>query len=407
MSYINRALVSAALALGLAACVGDDDGVSEHDVKSNYSAMAYAAYSDSLDSALVLKSAVDTFIASPSEANLDTAKAAYKEARKPYQQSEIMRWDTPITLGKALDSDGGPASVDDWEGQVNAWPLDENHIVALIEGDEEINIDLLLAQNGANDNEANVTTGVHAVEFMLWGEDTHGTEAGSGERPASDYDVANCADDFCERRALYLDAAMDLLVQDLTEMKAEWSPEAEATAGTLANNFLNSDDALDYIMGAIRNMASDELASARMSAGLELGDPEEEHDCFSDFSHIAIFYNFQAVRNAWYGHYYKTDGGSVRGAGLADIVFERDIATYVYIEDALNSIESKMKAIKDAGERTENTVRYDQIIGQDANGTERKIAENAVDELVAIDELFAMATDILSLDVEGPDGSGD
>jgi putative iron-regulated protein len=62
------------------------------------------------------------------------AKVAYKAIRAPYQQSEIMRFDSIITVGANLDTDGGPASVDEWEGQVNAWPLDENHIITIIAG---------------------------------------------------------------------------------------------------------------------------------------------------------------------------------------------------------------------------------------------------------------------------------
>ena len=242
-------------------------------VKSNYVAMAYAAYTDSLTTAQALQTAVNTFIALPTEENLNAAKAAYKEARVPYQQSEILRWDTSITLDKNLDAEGGPASVDEWEGQVNAWPLDENHIDSIISGTEEINIDLLLAQNGANDNEANVTTGVHAIEYMLWGADTHGTEAGAGERPAVDYNVSECLDLLCQRRLAYLKAATDLLVTDLTDMQAEWNEAAAATEGTLAFNFLQSEHSLDYIIGSIHAMATDELAGARMNSGLTLGDP--------------------------------------------------------------------------------------------------------------------------------------
>ena len=115
-----------------------------------------------------------------------------------------MRFDGMITVGKNLDADGGPASVDEWEGQVNAWPLDENHIDTIIAGSEEINIDLLVSQNGADDNDANETTGIHAVEFMLWDSDLNVTKAGSGERPAT-----------------------DLLVGDLTSMTDEWSPAAK------------------------------------------------------------------------------------------------------------------------------------------------------------------------------------
>ena len=43
-----------------------------------------------------------------------TARAAWIAARPSYQQSEVFRF--------------GNAIVDDWEGRVNAWPLDEGLI---------------------------------------------------------------------------------------------------------------------------------------------------------------------------------------------------------------------------------------------------------------------------------------
>lgn len=387
-------------------CGGDGSKappVSTDDIKTNYVAMAHAAYLDSLATATFLKGAVDTFIATPSEDNLDAAKVAYKAARVPYQQSEIMRFDTVITINQDLDADGGLASVDDWEGQVNAWPLDENHIVSIIEGSDTIDQALLIAQNGADDNEANVATGVHAVEFMLWGEDTNGTAAGAGERPATDFaNDGSCADAFCARRANYLEAATNLLVADLTAMVAEWSPTASTTAGTLSNNFLASDLALDYMLGSIISMATDELASARMGSGLELGDPEEEHDCFSDFSHVAIYYNYQGVRNAFYGTY-----DEVSGASLADLIESRDAALFAELDAAFDAIEVDMLAIFNAGERTTDTVRFDQIIGQDASGTERQIAEAAIDALIALDGPLGEAQELLSLQEINVGGSGD
>ena len=102
--------------------------ISNEAVVTHYAAMAHAAYQDSLDTAIHLQQTIETFLAAPTEETLRQAKAAYKNARIPYQQSEVMRWDSAITLDKALDNDGGPSSVDDWEAGVNAWPLDERHI---------------------------------------------------------------------------------------------------------------------------------------------------------------------------------------------------------------------------------------------------------------------------------------
>ena len=141
---------------------------------------------------------------------------------------------------------------------MNSWPLDEGLIdyVASSYGTESPENELYAANVIANTSltiggkkldtskitkelladklqeaggvEANVATGYHAVEFLLWGQDLNGTGPGNGNRPASDYDIKKCTDGHCDRRAQYLHAATDLLVDDLAWMAAQWAPGGEA-----------------------------------------------------------------------------------------------------------------------------------------------------------------------------------
>ena len=83
-------------------------------VITTYSDIALAKYEDSLTTAQALDKAVDALIAKPSAETLDAARDAWKAARVPYQQTEVYRFGNTI--------------VDDWEGRVNAWPLDEGLI---------------------------------------------------------------------------------------------------------------------------------------------------------------------------------------------------------------------------------------------------------------------------------------
>ena len=172
-------------------------GTDAQAVLKTYSDIALAKYEDSLTTAKALDAAVDALIARPSAETLAAAREAWKEARPPYQQTEVYRF--------------GNAIVDDWEGRVNAWPLDEGLIdyVDASYGAEsdgntlytanviankaiEINGQKIDAANitpeflsgtlqEAGDIEANVATGYHAIEFLLWGQDLHGTGPGAGE----------------------------------------------------------------------------------------------------------------------------------------------------------------------------------------------------------------------------------
>ena len=138
-----------------------------------------------MKTALTLKAKIDAFVKAPSAETLKAAKDSWVAARVPYQQSEAYRF--------------GNAIVDDWEGKVNAWPLDEGLIdyVAKDYGTESDENDLYVANvvasksikiggkavdttkitkalisetlHEAGDVEANVATGYHAIEFLLWG----------------------------------------------------------------------------------------------------------------------------------------------------------------------------------------------------------------------------------------------
>jgi putative iron-regulated protein len=87
---------------------------SARDVIDGYADLAFVMYGDSLASAVTLQSAIDAFVAAPGPATFDAAKSAWLASRVPYQQTEVYRF--------------GNAYVDDWEGKVNAWPLDEGLI---------------------------------------------------------------------------------------------------------------------------------------------------------------------------------------------------------------------------------------------------------------------------------------
>lgn len=399
--------------------IASDKEVSVLAIKENYINMAHASLEDSLKTANELLINVNEFLANPSQKTLDDTKAAYKVARIPYQQAEILRWDTDYTNNPALGKNQSPVNVDEWEGQVNAWPLDEQAI-DYVEGNQnagiinqtngqKIDIDYLIAQNGVG-GEANVTTGFHAIEFLLWGQDLNGTKAGAGKRSANDFQTdksGKCSASNCDRRRDYLLAATQLLVNDIDAMSKQWDPSAKKTAGTLAQNFYFSDTTIEQMLFAMKSMAVAELASARMYEGLDSQDPEQEHDCFSDLSHVAIYYNYQGIRNLFYGGYEKLDGSLVSGASLADYINQQDKKTFSQFDNALNSIEKNMAVIYNAGERKENNLRFDQIIGQVDTDTEKQAGLNAVYQLTELETTFNKIEELLSLQALTIDGDGD
>ncbi|KFC62558.1 Peptidase M75, Imelysin [Devosia sp. LC5] len=387
-----------ALTLSVAPMAVYAQAPSEADVLANYADLALAGYEDALSTAKVLDAAVDALIAEPSEATLAAAREAWKASRIPYQQTEAFRFGNPI--------------VDEWEGRVNAWPLDEGLIdyVDAGYGSESDSNGLYVANVIANpalvidgvdldateitpallqDNlqeaagiEANVATGYHAIEFLLWGQDLHGTGPGAGERPFTDYSSAEHAD----RRAAYLKAATTLLVSDLEEMVGNWTADGAARAAL-------PELGISAILTGMGSLSFGELAGERMKLGLLLHDPEEEHDCFSDNTHVSHLNDAIGIRNVYTGSYTRVDGSVVEGPAISDLIAAKDAALDTEIAGLLDDTVAKMNVMADravAGEA------YDQQIGE-GNAEGNAVVQAAIDGLIAQTRGIERAVALLNL----------
>ncbi len=410
----------------------------------SYANMAHAAYKDSLETAEKLQTAVNTFVATPTQANLDAAKAAYKAARQPYSQTEIFRFDEGFVTAndkRAINS------IDSWEGQINAWPLDEA-LIDYVSDDYEgeynsqeniINSDsitvgstkqdtstitpeLLADMNEIGGSEANVTTGYHAIEFMLWGQDTNGVKEGAGNRPVTDYvteagqctsgDTVNEDASICERRGEFLKAATQLLVDDLTAMEAQWQPDTENTlrSDLMARKY---DNGLRQIMYQMGSLALGELASERMQVAFVTGSTEDEHECFSDLTHLSYANNARGIQNVFNGSYQTVAGKTVGGYGVKDYLVD---SSHVEEADKLaadfSKVEGAFNVMVEKGEK--EGIKIDQMIATVGQASQEGVSAeeqnirrgwveagiNSLQELTAGIENAAKAVGIDNLDAD-------
>ncbi|MGO4839931.1 imelysin family protein, partial [Rhizobiaceae sp. 2RAB30] len=166
---------------------------------------------------------------------------------------------------------------------------------------------------------------------------------GAGNRPYTDYDAANCTNGHCDRRAQYLAAATELLVSDLEEMVGNWKDD-----GAARKNLLDGDPAagISTILTGMGSLSYGELAGERMKLGLLLHDPEEEHDCFSDNTHISHLYDTVGIRNVYHGSYKRVDGSVVEGPSVSDLVKAADPAVDAELSGKLDATVAKMEAIQ-------------------------------------------------------------
>jgi putative iron-regulated protein len=393
------------LLTGVPAIAQADNGA-KAEVLKTYAAIAHAVYSDSLEAAKALRRAVGDLLANPRAETLAAARKAWIDARVPYLQSEAFRFTNPI--------------VDAWEGKVNAWPLDEGLIdyvaptgqdsdnplfsanvvaskVLKLDG-KDVDLSRITAEvlretlHEAGGLRANVATGWHAIEFLLWGQDLNGTGPGAGNRPHTDYDTAACTNGNCDRRAEYLRVVAELLVEDLSWMTAQWQPSGAAYQHIVT---MPPDQALVAIFGGIASLSYGELAGERMKLALLLHDPEEEHDCFSDNSHNSHFWDAVGIQNVYLGRYRRIGGTTVTGPSPSDIVRAKSTPADEDVRKALAHTTARMQAIVDMAYAG---TAFDQLIAE-GNARGNRVVQEAIEALLA--QTAALRRAVAILDLEG------
>jgi putative iron-regulated protein len=347
-------------ALASYALASTDPNAFQYDAKPQieaYADLAYSSYLEAAKAAQGLDQAVNELLDNPDEATLAAARQAWIKARQPYLLTEAFRfYDGPI---------------ENVEGRLNAWPMNEAAIdyvkddpkAGLINSDKLLTMDAIIAANQAGD-EADVTTGWHAIEFLLWGQDM--SADGPGARPASDFAAGTPAND---RRREYLLLAVKLLIDDISGLAAVWSPDlAAGYASSL--KALPPREAIGRMVNGMAILAGFEFMSQRLAVALDSGDQEDEHSCFSDTTHQDFVYDLQGIKNVWTG-----DGAGKERPGLDELLKSIDPAAAENVGKLLADAEAQVAALGDP---------WDKVLASPEGSPERKAAEDVVTALQAL-----------------------
>ena len=377
--------------------------ITKQDVVTGYVELAYTNYADALATAESLNLAVKQLVKEPSENTLAAAKQAWLAARPSYQQSEVFRF--------------GNSVVDDWEGQLNAWPLDEGLIdyvdttsyeyelgneggTANIISNKKVG-DLnmsrltpktLISLNEFGGSEANVATGYHAIEFLLWGQDLNGHSEGVGNRPWTDYAKGKeCTNNNCKRRGQYLKAATQLLVDDIEYMTEQWAPNGDYRAELFKEE---PNTVLNKMLFGMGSLALGELAGERIKVALTANSTEDEHDCFSDNTHNSHYFNAQGIANLYFGYYTSIENKKTNVVGLRDLLLVQGKASLVAQADAAFSATQKslMAVISSA----ENGMPFDRLIAP-GNTQGKLLLTAAINDLVTETAVIEQMAQIMGI----------
>jgi putative iron-regulated protein len=341
MRRLRNCIVTALGCGALWGCGGDDDGkrpsfpVETHEAIETYSAIVLASYTDSLAAAEDLKTAVEALVETPTEETFEEAQDAWRASRVPYLQTEVYRF-----YGGPIDNEeDGP------EGLINAWPLDEQHIDYIEDQPDvgivnDLDIDIEGEElEGRNESpgEKDISTGYHAIEFLLWGQDFNAN--GPGARPFTDYvvgDGGTAANQ--DRRGLYLTTVTDLLIGHLEDLVDAWEGAEDEDSGTYAAEFhdLSNAEAFTRILTGMTILSSFETGGERVAAALDEKNQEEEHSCFSDNTHVDMIEDVRGIQNVWLGRYDGlTTATTVEGTSIRDIVASANTALANEITDKI------------------------------------------------------------------------
>lgn len=330
--------------------------------------------------ARALQTAVDGFLDRPSADTLAAARMAWVKARPSYLVTEAFRfYDGPI---EAV------------EGRINAWPLNEAYIDA-VKGDPKaglindrskpITLKTINALDQSKD-ESDVTTGWHAIEFLLWGQDFSAT--GSGDRPFTDYIAGQGNND---RRRTYLKLITDQLAADLGALAAAWDPGVKMNYAAKLKR-MPQREVLARALNGMAILAGHELMSERMSVALDSGDQEDEHSCFSDTTNQDFVFDLKGIKAVWTGQ-----GPSRAYPGLNGLVAKRDAKLRTEIDALFANTEARIAALD---------APWDQVLASPPGSPARKEAEAAVKALQALGDGLKRAGIALGVLVQIP-GRGD
>lgn len=402
--FFRVTVLAAALIYMCAGCTRSEPEDPRRPVLETYAAIVAATYEDTLAAARELDAAVDALLAQPSEQALSVARDRWRAARIPYGYSEAFRF-----YAGPIDGEDGP------EGRLNGWPLDENHVDAVqldaynaapglniignAQAFPEITPELIAAQNEAG-GEKNIASGYHAIEFLLWGQDSNDPPTSAGRRPYTDFVAkGDPATDVAARRGTYLKAATTLLIRDLETVAAAWRVSGNTSTPNYRSTFVGGDvyTGLKRMFTGMAALAEVEMAGERMNVPLLSGDQEEEQSCFSDTTAEDLRANAVGIEHVYFGHYVRTNGEIVSGPSLADLVKEADPRVAEEMTARVTRTRDSLEAVRNPFDR--------EIQPDNKDGQAR--AQAAIDALRAEALSFARAAKSLKIFLSDLEGLGD
>ena len=291
-------------------------------------------YAAAQDAAAALREAIDALHAAPEAETLDAARTAWLAARAAYLQSEAY-----LNYSGPVDGPGGPFP------RLNGWPVDPALIDGLLADAGQSLAFRAIARLNKIEAPVKITTGLHVLEYLLWGADGAITaDAFAGGTGA--------------RRGEYAGAVAQLFLNDMTVVTAAWAPGS--------NNYRASVEAMDQrnalgrAFAGMTALLGYEVPLRRIGAGLFPANVNFQPSPFSKTSAEDFAHSFAGAKAVYFD------------TGLSTLVYGTDAELGAKITTGFATAEAALGAM---------SAPYERFLAPASGSPERATADAAVKAL--------------------------
>lgn len=285
-SILKQTLPLLVLSTMFAACNKDDDSdtkdidqLKTEILNDAATTVITSSYEDMFAKATSLSNAVNTLVATTTDANLGTARQAWKDMRTTWEQTEAWLF--------------GPVDFDDIDPRIDTWPVDFNALDAQLTSGNSFTESYI-------DDLPEDLKGFHPIEYLLWGQNGNKTSAS-----------------FTAREKKYLTALTANLKKLSESVKNSWSngyANTFKTAGVSGNSdYPTQQSAFVDLVDGMAGIC-DEVANAKMKDPFEATDPNLEESPFAKNSITDFTNNIQGILKIYQGKFTND------GKGVEDLV---------------------------------------------------------------------------------------
>ncbi len=260
-----------------------DENASISDIISSTATnVVLASYEDFAVEAQGLSDALMKFQSAPTDDNLQKVQFAWRDTRRPWEQTEAFLF--------------GPVDTQGLDPALDSWPVNRTDLDAVLGSNDTLDIPFVSALD-------DTLHGFHTIEYLIFGAENNKTAA-----------------DLTTRETEYLVSTTSLLHTHIDTLANAWRPSGEnfvndfGNAGNGSVSYPSEASALQELVNGMIGIV-DEVGKGKIADPFSQTNTELVESQFSFNSLLDFENNIRGVENVYLGRYLQQDG-----PGLNDLV---------------------------------------------------------------------------------------